>query len=155
MLPFLGIPFKVASSSGSRLSRGEGIVGLGSRVSCRPPLSGGGVNGAGIDELSDELRLVSCDACDEPPSVVGETRVGSRGWISAGEVLGRRAMTMGRGSTRGSMSRMASWISSISGRAAGSTSQQDCMSSHIFELRPTAAVPGCSGGMPWLNRTGT
>ncbi len=57
--------------------------------------------------------------------------------------------------TRVSMLRIASWILSMSGRTTGSTSQQDCMSSHIFELRPTAAVPGSSGGLPWVNRTGT
>ena len=29
------------------------------------------------------------------------------------------------------------------------------MSSHIFGVRPTALGPGCSGGTPWLSRTGT
>ena len=76
ILAFLGGP--VVSSSARRPSRGDGIVVLGSRVSCKPPLLGGGVNGTGVDELSDELRLVSCD---EPLSILGETRVGSDGWF--------------------------------------------------------------------------
>ena len=110
---------------------------------------GGGVSGAGIDEFSGELRLLPCD---ELPLVVGGGNSG-KDWY--GEILGRRAVTLGRSSTRGSMSRIANWILSMSGRTAGSTSQQDCMSSHIFGMRPTAAVPGFSGGLPWLNRTGT
>ena len=92
-----------------------------------------------------------------PEEVLGRraTTVGGGLGSTPGEVLGRRATTIGggRGSARGSMSRMARWISSMLGRAAGSA-QQDCMSSHIFELRPTAAVPGCSGGVLLLRRTG-
>ena len=72
ILPFLDVP--AVSSSVRRPS-----VGLGSRVSCKPPpLMGGGVNGTGTYELSDELRLVSCE---EPLSILGGTRVGSEGWF--------------------------------------------------------------------------
>ena len=109
------------------------------------------MSGADIDVLSGALRLLSCD---ELPLIVGGTTVGREGWFRPGDVLGRRATALGRSSARGSMSRIASWILSMSGRTAGSTSQQVCISSHIFELRPIAAVPGCSGGLPWLNRTG-
>ena len=51
---------------------------LGSKVSCKPVLVGGGVSGAGIDELSEELRLRSCD---ELPLIAGGTRFGSKGWF--------------------------------------------------------------------------
>lgn len=70
-LPLLSLP--VASMSASRLGGGGGVVMLGSGVRCRPLLAGGGVSGAGKDEVSDELWLVSYD---ELPSTVGGTRIG-------------------------------------------------------------------------------
>ena len=72
LLPFLGAT--VASGSAKMLSRG--IVVLDSRVSCKPPIGGGGVNGS--DTEADELavRLGSSVGIS---SILEGKRVGNKG----------------------------------------------------------------------------
>ena len=72
LLLFLGAT--VASNSAITLTRG--IIVLGSRVSCKPPIGGGGVNGSGVEELSDELRLGSSVGSS---SILEGTRFGNKG----------------------------------------------------------------------------
>ena len=71
LLPFLGAT--VASGSAKTLTRGIGVLGSG--VSCKRPIGGGGVNGSGIEELSDKLRLVSSDGSS---SILVRTSVGNK-----------------------------------------------------------------------------
>ena len=74
LLLFLGAT--VGSGSARTLSRG--IVVLGSRVSCKPPIGGGGVNGSGVEELSDEL-LVRLGSSVGSSSILEGTRIGNKG----------------------------------------------------------------------------